>query len=169
LTHAMRTITALGFVLSLALTVGSAPPSHAKDLTERFAIGGEIGDNASDTGISIKYWFSEFGFQTVLAMGLVENPTNNTNEFELALSVRALFAATRSEQTHLYLAGGLQFQLIDGGTGQQIDILMGVEHFFTDYFSVAGQLGFGFDLTSDTFALELGRLAQWAGSFHFYF
>ena len=50
-----------------------------------------------------------------------------------------------------------------------IDLVLGVEHFFTDFFSVAGHVGLGIDVGGDAVNISLGNVGTWGTSFHFYF
>ncbi len=153
----------LALLVTLA-AVGAAPPADAKDMSGRFGIGGELASDFVDSGVSFKYWVSEFGLQITTSLGVIE--TDETR-VDLGISLRALASVARAEDTNLFVAAGITLHVIDNDS-QVLDALLGVEHFFSDYFSVAGHVGVRVGLGGEL-AITLGRLASWGSSFHFYF
>jgi len=49
------------------------------------------------------------------------------------------------------------------------DVLVGVEHFFGNHFSVAGHVGLGLTMFEDITITQFGNVASWGTAFHFYF
>lgn len=160
----LRRVAALGALIAL---LSATAPASAKDMTGRFGLGGEITSALRDSGLSAKFWFGELGGQLIAGMDW-NNPDPGAGEdsFDLNLGLRILWSAARSENTHFYLAGGVMLHIGDD-SGQVVDVLVGAEHFLTDYFAVSGQLGFNLDI-QDGIRLSLAR-ASWAAGFHFYF
>ncbi|TNF35030.1 MAG: hypothetical protein EP329_06645 [Deltaproteobacteria bacterium] len=170
--------------LLLALAFLSGPrPASAADLTNTFGIGGELGSDllGGDSGIiesalSFKYWVSDFGFQALTSLTAkhiaadADAGTDASTPVTLQFAIRALYNVTRTESTHLFIGTGVSARVVFGGSGdkQAIDLLLGVEHFFTRYFSVSGQIGAHIGLAQDI-DLVIGRVTAWGTGFHFYF
>jgi len=168
----------------LAVTALSAPRAvRAADLTDTFGIGGELGSNllggasgVIDSALSFKYWVSDLGFQALTSLTAEHIPadaeagTKASTPVTLQLAIRALYNITRTESTHLFLGAGVSLRVVVGGSGdkQAIDLLLGVEHFFTRYFAVSGQVGAHIGLGSNL-DLVIGRVTAWGTAFHFYF
>jgi len=180
----LRRLTAPALASLLALTALSAPrPAAAADLTNTFGIGGELGSDllGGDSGIiesalSFKYWVSDLGFQaltSLTAKHVSADPdagTEASTPVNLQFAIRALYNITRTDSTHLFLGAGVSLRVVFGGSGdkQAIDMLIGVEHFFSRYFSVSGQVGAHIGLAQDL-DLVIGRVTSWGTGFHFYF
>ena len=154
----MKTALALATIAPLALASTAA---QAKDMKGRFGIGGQLetlatggGDKnapAIPGGVSLKYWIADFGIQAMLGLG-----------------IRGLYNFARANDTNLYVGAGVRLGVIDS-KDTNIDLILGVEHFFTDFFSVAGHFGLGIELGEDATNISLGNVGTWGTSFHFYF
>jgi len=161
-------------VPSLAFAQETPAPAAGKDLTGRFGVGGQlesIGGVAG--GVSLKYWISaDLGLQVLGAMDKFPDPDGMgplDSGTELGLGLRALFNIARQGDTNLYGGAGLSLGLIDADQ-VDVDLLLGVEHFFTDYFSVAGHVGIQAGLAGNSKEeISIGNVGSWGTSFHFYF
>lgn len=155
---------ALATVAPLAL----AGTANAKDMKGRFGAGGQL-DSGGAEGLSLKYWISDLGLQGIFGLKIRgEFPEGADNgATELGLGLRILYNIARANDTNMYAGAGVTLGLIDAEK-TQIDVILGVEHFFTDFFSVAGHVGLHIGL-DDPFTLSLGDTAGWGSSFHFYF
>ncbi|MCA9515998.1 MAG: hypothetical protein KC635_13725 [Myxococcales bacterium] len=167
--HALR----LPALLALAalITLGAlapAPAARAKDVNARLGLGGAIESDFRDSGLSFKYWLSNVGFETIFSLG-IHDGTDGDLDYDIGFGLRGLYNLSRTDSTNLFVGGGvLLHQVINGpGDRQVIEVLLGMEHFFTDYFAISGHLGFRFGL-SDT-SIDFARGAAWGGGFHFYF
>lgn len=159
-----KTALALATVAPLAF----AGAAHAKDMKGRFGAGGQV-DTSGNAGLSLKYWISDLGLQGIFGFATVgEFPEGAGNDAtELSMSLRVLFNIARANDTNMYAGAGVSLGLIDADA-TILDVVLGVEHFFTDHFSVAGNVGLHVDL-GDQFRLSLGNTASWGTAFHFYF
>lgn len=159
-----KTALALATVAPLAF----AGAAHAKDMKGRFGAGGQI-DSGGAAGLSLKYWISDLGLQGIFGFSTVgEFPDGAGNDATaLGLGLRVLYNIARANDTNMYAGAGVTLGLIDADQ-TQVDVILGVEHFFTDHFSVAGHVGLHVDL-GDQFKLSLGNTAGWGTAFHFYF
>lgn len=175
-------VPAAAVLLALA-TLGAPRPAAAADLTNTFGIGGELGSDllGGESGIvqsalSFKYWVSDLGFQALTSLTAkhvsadADTGTKASTPVTLQFAIRALYNVTRTESTHLFVGAGFSARVVAGGSGdkQAIDLLLGVEHFFTRYFSVSGQIGAHIGLAQDV-DLVIGRVTAWGTAFHFYF
>jgi hypothetical protein len=172
----MKTALALATLAPLALASTNA---QAKDMKGRFGIGGQLetlayggdpGTPGVPGGLSLKYWIADFGIQAML--GLAANGDNGDTDADesataLGLGLRLLYNFARANDTNLYAGAGVRLGLIDADS-TNIDLLLGVEHFFTDFFSVAGHVGLGIEI-GDATNITLGNVGTWGTSFHFYF
>lgn len=152
-------------IAAAAFTLTATPEAAAKDLDGRFGIGGELTTRLADSGLSAKFWFSEIGGQVLAGMSW-DSPDAGETVFDVNLGLRVLWSAARTEATNFFLAGGVMLHIGDRQS-QIVDVLIGVEHFLTDYFAVSGQLGVNLDIEQGL-SLSLAR-GSWAGGFHFYF
>ncbi len=174
----MKTALALATIAPLALASTAA---QAKDMKGRFGIGGQLetlatggGDKnapAIPGGVSLKYWIADFGIQAMLGLGIRgdgddEGPDEGGTS--LGLGLRLLYNFARANDTNLYVGAGVRLGVIDS-KDTNIDLILGVEHFFTDFFSVAGHFGLGIELGEDATNVSLGNVGTWGTSFHFYF
>ena len=155
---------ALATVAPLAL----ASTANAKDMSGRFGLGGQL-DSGGLAGLSLKYWISDLGIQGIFGLSMVGESADGAGDdaTALGLGLRVLYNIARANDTNLYAGAGVSLGLIDADQ-TQLDVILGVEHFFTDHFSVAGHIGLHVDL-GDRFSLDLGNTAGWGTSFHFYF
>jgi len=147
------------------LLVLSPAAAAAKDMSGRLGLGGEV---SSVSGLSMKYWLSNVGFQAVVGIGITK-PEEDVR-WDFGLTLRGLFNLSRTEHTHLFVGGGLQLQAVIGGGGdsQHVELLLGVEHFFSNYFAISGHLGVRIGLSGPT-EVSLGQLPSWGATFHYYF
>ncbi|MBL8784124.1 MAG: hypothetical protein JNJ59_04400 [Deltaproteobacteria bacterium] len=166
----------LALALATVAPLALAGTASAKDMKGRFGVGGQLDTNGA-AGLSLKYWVSDLGFQGILGYQMVgESGTDtkdNTSEFDVTL--RLLYNIARANDTNLYAGAGVTLGLYGGGDNVPdrdasvfVDLVLGVEHYFTDYFSVAGQVGLHID-TGDQFRLAIGNVSSWGTAFHFYF
>ena len=162
---------------TLALLTSWSPSSaEAKDMEGRLGLGLELSSRLEDSGLSFKYWGSNVvGFQSTLNFTIVDPGKNEAGEeqdvqTDIGLALRGLFSISRTEQTNFFLGAGIQIHLVfpDGNDEQELDFLFGVEHYFTDYFSVGGHVAFQVSLGNDT-DLKLGNATTWGSTFVFYF
>lgn len=172
--HSKKLTSVLAAGMFLTLTLGSTSAS-AKE-RNGFAIGGQI-DNVNN-GLSLKYAMGNFQLQSILGTDVVlshkvAGVTVDT-KFNLQLSLRALYNIARANDTNFFAGAGVTLGFFDtADTAVTLDLLLGVEHFFTDYFSVSGHVGLPIGF-ADTSAARPGttislRAVGWGGAFHFYF
>ena len=173
-----KTATVLALAATLPLVASSA--AQAKDLTGRFGIGGQHDAGTGLSGISARYWINDLGLQAILGLAFRGEGDGGQPEsaFDLGLGVRALYNFARANDTNMFVGAGVSLGVIDADAFY-VDLLIGVEHFFTNHFSVSGQVGLHFDVGSDRFGLNLGSapgtgiggntVASWGTAFHFYF
>jgi hypothetical protein len=169
-----KTALALATLAPLALASTTA---QAKDMKGRFGIGGQLetlgygGGLSVPGGLSLKYWIADFGIQAMIGMD-VRGDNGDTDADEgatgLGLGLRLLYNFARANDTNLYAGAGVRLGVIDLDS-TVIDLVLGVEHFFTDFFSVAGHVGLGIDVGGDAVNISLGNVGTWGTSFHFYF
>ncbi len=168
----LTSLLAAGMFLSLAFAPSSAFAKERHGL----AVGGQV-DNMNN-GLSVKYAMGNLHLQGVLGTDVIMShklagATVDTT-YNLQLSLRALYNIARANDTNLFAGGGFTLGFYDtADTSVSLDLLLGVEHFFTDYFAVSGLVGLpiGFANTSigrpgTTISL---RAIGWGGAFHFYF
>jgi len=158
----------LALALATIVPLTLAGTAEAKDMKGRFGAGGQI-DSGGLTGLSLKYWISDLGIQGIFNFATVGESVSGAGDdsTQLGLGIRLLFNFARANDTNMYGGLGVSLGLIDADK-TQLDLVLGVEHFFTDYFSVAGHVGLHVDL-GDRFSLTLGNTASWGTAFHFYF
>ncbi|PIE17258.1 MAG: hypothetical protein CSA66_06245 [Proteobacteria bacterium] len=161
----MRRLQLAALALFAAAHLAGPAPAHAKNMSGRFALGGEVASNFVDSGLSFRYWVSDFGLQIMTSLGI--NETDDETLADLGLTLRGLASIARAQDTNLYVAAGITLHVIDNDS-QVLDALVGVEHFLSDYFSVSGHVGLHVGL-SGNLALSLGRVSSWGSGFHFYF
>lgn len=165
----------LALALAMVAPLALADTAAAKDMKGRFGVGGQL-DTGDTAGLSLKYWVSDLGFQALFGFSMVgesgDGTEDNTSEFDIAL--RILYNFARANDTNMYVGAGVNLGIFSGGDAVPdrdarvaIDVLLGIEHFFTDFFSVAGTVGLNIN-TGDPFSMSLGS-SQWGGGFHFYF
>jgi hypothetical protein len=163
--------TAATLALAAALPLAATTSASAKDVEGRFGIGAQH-EAGGGSGLNLRYWLSHFGLQATIGAGYVgDNDATPADDsaFNLGLSLRGLFNFARANDTNLYAGGGLSLGLIDADS-TVVDLVLGVEHFFTDHFSVGGQVGMHIDVGADTLTMNLGGTgASWGSAFHFYF
>lgn len=156
-----------------APATGGAAARGSKNLSGRFGIGGQA-ENLGGVGggLSLKYWISDLGIQALLGFDRTPDPDDMgplESQQALGIGLRVLYNFARSNDTNMYGGGGLSLGLIDADA-VDIDLVLGVEHFFTDYFSVGGHVGATFGLSGGSEGLVgIGNAASWGTSFHFYF
>lgn len=161
-----KTLSAIA--LAATLPLAATTTASAKDVTGKFGIGAQLDNRLADIpgALNFRYWISDFGLQGTLGMSFVD--AEPESQFKLGLGVRALYNFARANDTNLYVGAGLSLGLIDADA-TVVDLILGVEHFFTDHFSVGGQVGAHFDVGSDNFRFSLGNSTSWGTAFHFYF
>lgn len=172
--------TATVLALAATLPLAASTTAQAKDLTGRFGLGGQLDAGTGLGGLSARYWISDLGFQAILGLGFKGEGDNGAppSAFDLGLGVRVLYNFARANDTNMFVGGGVSLGLIDADA-TYVDLLLGVEHFFTNHFSVSGQVGLHVDVGSDRFGINLGSapgssiggntVASWGTAFHFYF
>ena len=181
----------LALALATLAPLALAGSAQAKDLKGRFGLGGQV-DSGLAGGLSMKYWISDLGLQAIVgfAFDAGVDPAGDADAVsstDFRVAIRALYNFARANDTNMYGGAGVSLSTGDmvGGhadmaLGVQIDLLLGVEHFFTDYFSVAGHVGLGIKLprdedTSNSDDTDVQPLTvnlnsiSWGTSFHFYF
>lgn len=163
-----KLLLAMGVVLPMAL----AGTASAKDMKGRFGAGGQAADlGGVGGGLSLKYWVSDLGLQALIGLEIQGDPDGDgpgEGQTGLGLGLRVVYNIARANDTNMYALAGARFGLIDADA-VIIDVGLGVEHFFTDYFSVAGEIGLGFDVGGDVTNISLGDVLPWGFAFHFYF
>ncbi|HRE92116.1 MAG TPA: hypothetical protein PK095_23575 [Myxococcota bacterium] len=143
-----------------------AGTANAKDVGGKFGLGGEaFGGGAAPAGLSLKYWISDLGLQANLGLGINTLGPDTTH---LGLGFHVLYNFARANDTNMYASGGINLGLIDSDS-TVVALRLGVEHFFTDHFSVGGHVGLGIDVGGDDVVVNLGNSSEWGTSFHFYF
>lgn len=163
----------LALALATVAPMALAGTASAKDMKGRFGVGGQL-ENLGGVpgGLSLKYWISDLGIQALLGLDIKgdNDDTQNIDEGStgLGLGLRILYNFARANDTNMYAGVGARLGLIDADA-VIVDLTLGVEHFFTDYFSVAGHVGLGIDVGGDAVNVSLGDVTTWGTSFHFYF
>jgi len=157
---------------AVALPMAFAGTAAAKDMKGRFGAGGQA-ENLGGAGgaLSLKYWVSDLGLQALIGLDIVDPDADGPGESStaLGLGLRVLYNIARANDTNMYAGAGVRLGLIDADA-VIIDVVLGVEHFFTDYFSVAGHVGLAVDVSDGaTNTFSLGDTSTWGTSFHFYF
>jgi len=161
----------LALALATIAPLAMAGTASAKDMKGRFGAGGQL-ENLGGVpgGLSLKYWIADLGIQALLGLEIKGDqdggPDESTTGFGLGL--RILYNIARANDTNMYAGAGVRLGLIDADS-TVIDLVLGVEHFFTDFFSVAGHVGLGIDVGGDATNVSLGNVGTWGTSFHFYF
>lgn len=162
----------LALALATIAPLAMASTASAKDMKGRFGVGGQVEDlGGVPGGLSLKYWIADIGIQALLGLDIQGDPDGDgpvKSRTELGLGLRVLYNIARANDTNMYAGLGVRLGVIDADS-TNIDLLLGVEHFFTDFFSVAGHVGLGFDVGGDAVNISLGNTATWGTSFHFYF
>jgi len=163
----------LALALATMAPLAMAGSASAKDMTGRFGVGGQLEGLASGVpgGLSLKYWINDFGIQALIGLNIQGDPDGNgPNQSSTAfgLGLRLLYNIARANDTNMYALAGVRLGLVDADS-TVVDVGLGVEHFFTDFFSVAGHFGLAFDVGGDATNISLGNVGTWGTSFHFYF
>jgi len=162
-------ILALAATLPLAMTTMAAAqdPEGKAHVHGKFGVGGLVDSNGM-SGLNFRYWISDFGLQGTVGMDYTGKNGLIDSQFGLGLSLRGLYNFARANDTNMYIGAGVSLGLIDFDR-TLIDVVLGVEHFFTHHFSVGGQVGFHLDVGSDPIGFTLGNNASWGTAFTFYF
>lgn len=164
---------ALGTALPLAMS-GSA---MAKDMKGRFGAGLQLEDLGGVPGaLSLKYWVSDLGLQAMLGLEIDGDNSDTPDPVDesatkFGLGLRILYNFARANDTNMYGGAGIRLGLIDADA-TIIDLVLGIEHFFTDYFSVGGEVGLAIDVGGSATNITLGPgtgAPWWGTSAHFYF
>ncbi|MFO0744883.1 MAG: hypothetical protein U1F43_04295 [Myxococcota bacterium] len=161
----------LGTALPLAATTGTA---MAKDMKGRFGAGVHLADLGGVPGsLSLKYWVSDLGIQALLGLSIKGDDGDTPGDESstgFGLGLRLLFNFARANDTNMYGGAGVRLGLIDADA-TIIDLVLGIEHFFTDYFSVGVETGLAFDVGGSATNITLGPSTAplWGASAHFYF
>lgn len=139
----------------------------------RFGVGGQLKNlGGVPGGLSLKYWISDLGIQALFGLGIRGDNSDTEGIDEgstgLGLGLRILYNFARANDTNMYAGAGVRLGLIDADS-TVIDVTLGVEHFFTNFFSVAGHVGLGIDVGGDAVNVDFGTTSTWGTSFHFYF
>jgi len=167
----------LALALATIAPLALAGTASAKDMKGRFGVGGQLEDlGGVPGGLSLKYWIADIGIQALIGLqingdtdgdGLAESSTG------VGLGLRLLYNFARANDTNMYGGLGVRLGLVDADS-TNIDLILGVEHFFTDFFSVAGHVGLGIAVGvdndgdgNDETNMSLGEVATWGTSFHF--
>ncbi len=162
----------LALALAMVAPLALADTAAAKDMKGRFGVGGQLEDlGGVPGGLSLKYWISDLGIQALLGLSIEGDPDDDgpaESQTGLGLGLRVLFNFARANDTNMYAGVGARLGLIDADA-TIIDVVLGVEHFFTDYFSVAGHTALGIDVGGDAVNVAFGITPWWGTSFHFYF
>lgn len=180
---------ALAFVLTVAgsLALGT-PPASAKE-TDGLAIGAEAG--LSNSGLSVKYAVGNVHFQLVLGTDVFVPEQIDRVDYNVAASIRLTYNIARIAQTNLWVGVGGTFEFrndpVEGTAfevGVTVEPMLGVEHFFNDFFAISGFLGLPIALNDrrDTIAADGETVIKaakgvgvslkgvgWGAGFHFYF
>lgn len=162
----------LALALAMTAPLAFAGTASAKDMKGRFGVGGQLEDlGGVPGGLSLKYWISDLGIQALFGLDMNGDPDDDgpaESSTALGLGLRVLYNFARANDTNMYAGAGVRLGLIDADS-TVIDLTLGVEHFFTDFFSVAGHVGLGIDVGGDAVNVNLGPTSIWGTSFHFYF
>lgn len=171
-----KTALALATVAPLAF----ASTANAKDVGGKFGLGGQvdlgglfgsIGNNSptAPAGLSLRYWISDLGLEANLGLKITGESSEGADDgtTALGLGIHVLYNFARANDTNMFAGLGINLGLIDADS-TVLTARLGVEHFFTDHFSVGGHVGLSVDL-GDQFKFSLGEASQWGSSFHFYF
>lgn len=188
--HSFRRWLVIGLVGASLLT--PAAPVSAKT-KNGLALGGEAG--LVNSGLSAKYAIDNFHIQLLVGMDFFSPDQLDVVDYQFATTLRALYAVARMrEETNFFVGAGVTVFLFNNvETGEEFDasvtfeLLLGVEHFFNDFFAVSGYVGipFAFDVVApiDVKDPDTGEITTrfpegiawsidavaWGAGFHFYF
>jgi hypothetical protein len=163
---ALATVAPLAF--ATAARAEDESPGHARR-AKGFAVGGQF-DTGGNSGLSLKYALpNELSLQGIVGMNMLGESADGAGDdlTTLNLTLRVLYNIARANDTNLFAGAGVSLGLIDADS-TLLDVVLGAEHFFTDHFSVSGQVGLHMDL-GDRFSLSVGNTTSWGSAFHFYF
>jgi len=155
-------------VLIGALMMGliAAPSAaHAKDLSGRFAIGGQQ-NSLGQQGLSVKYWVGHLGFNVLFGGSSIGtkaawpqeiNGQNSTVEGQDTVrsvdsALRVLFNAARAKDVNMYVGGGIGVGSVSKDVGDPagkdtsatevgLELFLGAEYFFSNHFAVQAEVG----------------------------
>lgn len=160
-------------------------PRAPDDMTGSVGFGVGVGSSATtttlvttDNTISIKYWMSDaMALVPKLTFGLTKTKGQDAG-WSLAPELLASFVLLKGASTRLSAGIGLGFGLAKASTaddttiGLYIPVQLGVEHFFTRWFSMGvgvGERFFDFTKTGDTWSMALrADTLAYMGSLFFY-
>ncbi len=165
------------FVPLVVFAMLVAGQASAKDLNGRFAFGGAQ-TLFGTSGLSVKYFVGHLGVGLIMGhkYSTYEEPVGDkkgdhvNNETDTTL--RILFNAVRAKDTNMYLGGGFTYGMFSDktATGDEtswnemgIELLLGVEHFFGNFFAVAFETGLPIRLASDDHGSAIGMLGGGTG------
>jgi len=169
------------YALALATVapLAFAGTANAKDVGGKFGLGGQFdmaglvssatGPAVAPAGLSLRYWISDLGLEANFGLNIRGETAEGADDgtTALGLGLHILYNFARANDTNMFASAGVSLGLIDADS-TELAVRLGVEHFFTDHFSVGGHVGLRVDL-GDRFELSLGETASWGSSFHFYF
>jgi len=182
-----------GRLLILLLTFGLwlSPPAMAKE-KNGLAIGGEAG--FTNSGLSVKYAIGNFHIQLLTGLDFFSPDDLDRIDVEFAATLRFLYAVARMrDETNFVIGAGATFALSNPAPSNDIDfsvtleLVVGVEHFFNDFFAVVGFVGIPVELSAvrDVTFVDPAdgvtktepregvgwsiRGVAWGAGFHFYF
>lgn len=163
------------------LVVGLMIPASAsaKKMNGMTGIGGEAMGNGVSS-LSFQHWLGAFGIQGMLGFSLFAPEAEGADTLvEFDIGLRGLFTIARAQETNFNGGVGINLGILSAAetnTAITIDLLLGVEHFFTDHFSVGGRVSLPVHINpelrpgtgAEGVAVGIGNLG-WGGAFHFWF
>ena len=148
--------------LAIAVTTLSFSEAHAKDLGNRFGIGGAR-NTLGQQGLALKYWVGHLGFGMVFGGTSVgQKATGKTNDgsdytgtdttTHIDSSLRVLFNAARAKDVNMYVGGGIGLgyvstnnanpDLDDPSTNEiGFELFFGTEYFLSNHFAIQAEVG----------------------------
>lgn len=161
--------------------VAALHPGAAAKEKSGLAIGGEAG--AVNNGLSLKYAVGNFHVQLVVGLDvfITSDVSVAPSTTVVATTVRATYNVARTDWTNLYVGLGGTFAFGTSALATTIEALLGVEHFFNEWFSVSGMVSIPVRINPDLPSGDvLGQTAGagtgvsirsigWGAGFHFYF
>ena len=170
-------------IAALVFCLGLPMAASAKTLKNKFGIGGEVMGGAATGGLSLKYWFGMVGLQLITGIES-RSPENADSQLNFDIGLRILGNIARARDTNLFAGAGFLMRIVDLGgnidseVNKDIEIMLGVEHFFGDHFSVYGRVDLRIALDETTpgngaagssVTFGRGQTMGWGGGFTFYF
>ncbi len=180
-------------VIALLTIALAATPALAKE-KNGLALGGEAGH--TNTGLSVKYAIGNFHIQLMAGLDFFSPEGIDRIDYTVGATLRFTYALARMlEETNFVVGAGATFDIFNSvendltvDVAVTLELLIGVEHFFNDFFSVSGFVGIPIEVLNGRRATKIedpdtGEITTevrsgvgwsitgvaWGTGFHFYF